>query len=268
MGTSATNPRNVVFLHGFMGCGQDWDGVATRLGDGFQCLQPDLPGHGGDTRDIPAPEEGFAVAINRLLAAMDNAEMDTAALVGYSMGGRIALAAALQAPARFTHLIVESASPGIEDDAQRAERLRHDTQLADHLESVANDPGAFEQFLRDWYAMPLFGSLQRHPDLLESLIRKRRENDPARLAAALRALSVGRQPDFWPALPRLAMPTLVIVGAVDRKYRLISEEMTERCPRVAIHEMTGCGHNVHAENPDAYTTVLRSFLEASQAPVS
>lgn len=262
MGISPTTPTNVVFLHGFMGRGVDWDDVVAVLGDGFHCICPDLPGHGVHAADLPQREDWFPATIDHVIAAMDAAGMAQAALVGYSMGGRVALATALGHPRRFTHLVLESASPGISDAEQRQERLQHDGQVAGKLERAAAFHGGFEGFLRDWYAMPLFGSLQRRPDLLEDLVRRRLENDPVALAKSLRGLSVGRQADLWPALETLAMPALVLVGAVDRKYRILAEKMSERCPRLALHEMTACGHNVHAENPDGYTTVLRAFLES------
>lgn len=255
-------PKNVALLHGFMGNGADWRDVVQQLGPDFRSLRPDLPGHGTNTRDLPDESTLFDHACDQVIAALDEANMPQAALVGYSLGGRIALATALRHPDRFTHLVLESASAGLREGSARHERCKHDDALAAELESASHDPTVFEIFLRDWYAMPLFSTLDEHPALREAMIQRRRDNDPAALAIALRGLSVGRQPDLWPQLENLRIPTLLVVGAHDRKFRILAEEMSERCPKIAVHEMSGCGHNVHAENPDGYTTVVRAFLES------
>jgi 2-succinyl-6-hydroxy-2,4-cyclohexadiene-1-carboxylate synthase len=258
-GNSASPP--VVFLHGFLGRGKDWGSVAEALSDGFYCVCPDLPGH-GDTliEDLAAPPV-FPAAAESLAAWIDEMGLKRPALAGYSMGGRLALYCACQWPERFSRVVIESASPGLKTDEERQARLEQDEALAVQLDA-ARDQALFRAFLEAWYAQPLFSSLAKKPALLDDLISRRIDNRSEQLAAALRALGTGAQPGLWDALPGYRLPTLAIAGAMDRKYCQIAEEMSDSCPRIAVHVMADCGHNVHFENPGGYTTVIRSFLEA------
>lgn len=258
-GDSAAPP--VVFLHGFLGCGADWDVVARPLSDAFYCVCPDLPGHGASLiQDTAAPPD-FSEAAAALAARLVEMGLKRPALAGYSMGGRLALYCACRWPERFSCVVIESASPGLKTDSDRAARLEQDEALAVQLDA-ARDPALFRAFLEAWYAQPLFSSLAKKPALLDDLISRRTGNRPEQLAAALRALGTGAQPGLWDALPGYRLPTLTIAGALDRKYCQIAEEMSDSCARIAVHVMADCGHNVHFENPSGYTTVIRSFLEA------
>ncbi len=196
------------------------------------------------------------------MARLDALGVGPCGLAGYSLGGRLALYLALHYPERFTRAVIESASPGIPDDAARTERRARDERLAERLEFMEPDSRAFREFLEEWYALPLWASLADRPQLREHLISQRMQNEPARLAAALRALGPGAQPSLWEAVAGCVQPLLMVAGARDARYRHLAERVAELSPRIAVHEMAGCGHNVHAENPDGYTTVLRAFLES------
>lgn len=275
-----TTPPEVVFLHGFMGSGDDWTDVVARLAGDVTPHTPDLPGRIRCGGRIPEPID----YVRWLAEAVDTRRLENPALVGYSMGGRLALWTALEHPERFPRLVLESASPGLKTAREREMRRKADRALADRLGgafapfSGNHPPGsaeglleraathqpmskkAFRAFLEDWYAMPIFASLSKRPGLLEALIEKRLRLDPADLGTHLTYFSTGVQPSLWDRLGELVMPTLLIVGEEDRKFRRIAEEMVERSPRIAVEVLSGCGHNVHLENPDAYTTVVRSFL--------
>ncbi len=255
--------RAVLLLHGFMGRGEDWGGVVSGLSDRFHCICPDLPGHGA-TPSLPAKEGCMESTSAALVRRLDELDVPQCALVGYSMGGRLALYLALREPARFGPVVLESASPGLKTETLREERRAEDERRAQILEQIADDRDAFREFLETWYGQPLFSSLDNYPEARTAMIEQRLENDPVALAQSLRHIGTGAQPSLWGRLPELTTPTLAIVGARDRKFRQIAEEMSDRCPRIAVHEMANCGHNVHFENPSGYTTVVRAFLESAK----
>jgi len=157
--------------------------------------------------------------------------------------------------------VLESASPGLDDEHVRASRCAHDDALATELESLGNE-AAFREWLGQWYAAPLWETLHREPGRVDALIASRADARPAWLARALRSLSVGRQPSLWRELPMLTCPVLLIAGGQDHKYIEIAERMIEANPAFAQVPFSGCGHNVHLEATGAYTTVLKSFLAA------
>lgn len=250
----------LLFLHGFLGNRKDWNPIVPYFTDRFCCICVDLPGHGGTY--APAGQAGYTLdavcgALNALLDARGIAR---AGVAGYSMGGRVALYYALAHPERVTRLVLESASPGLKTEAERRQRRRQDALLAERLEAMPPESGLERSFVEDWYAQSLFASLAEKPELLPALIARRMRNKPARLARALRGLGTGAQPDLWPRLGELKPPALIVTGELDRKYRILAEEMSACSPRIAVETLTGCGHNVHLENPRDFATVVRAFF--------
>ena len=244
----------VVFLHGFMGSAADWKDVTLALGENHRCLAVDLPGHGAS---VGLPPETYTIqgAARVLLALFDELEIERPALVGYSMGGRLALYLALRHPGRFAGVFLESTSPGIEDSSEREARRRSDEAKAARLES-----GDFEGFVRDWYRQPLFASLARDEVRLRKTIEARLRNHPAELARSLRGTGTGSQPSLWGELAALEAPTLAVAGGLDEKYVDLSRLMASSSPSMRDAVVPEAGHNVRLEAPGEYVALLRSFL--------
>ncbi len=254
--TVTGDPRSpaIVFLHGFMGSSEDWRALTEALDDRFRCLAVDLPGHGVS---VGLPPETYTIegVTRALLGLFDELGIERPVLAGYSMGGRLALYLALRHPQRCAGLFLESASPGIEDAAERAARRSSDEKMAERLES-----GDFEAFVRDWYGQPLFASLARNEDLLQKIVEARLRNDPQELARSLRGLGTGCQPSLWEELPGLRGPALVSAGELDAKYVGVARRMAEASSRIRAVVFQGVGHNIHAEARDAYLELLLSCL--------
>jgi len=189
-----------------------------------------------------------------VVRTLDKLEVEHPAIVGYSMGGRLALYLALRYPERCTGLFLESASPGLESGKERKARRDADEESAKRLEY-----GDFEEFLRDWYRQPLFAPLAKDEDLLRQTIAARRCNDPVELARSLRGMGTGSQPSLWGELEGLA--ALAVAGGLDGKYAEISSRMTSISPRVETVVIPGVGHNVHDEAPAEYAALLGRFLD-------
>lgn len=251
----ARNPP-VIFLHGFLGSSDDWLEVTTALKDQFFCITLDLPGHGA-SRGLPPDSYSIDGAARALIRVLDELDAGLATIVGYSMGGRLALYLALRHPERSAALLLESASPGLESAAERAARRAADEERARRLES-----GDLDRFLEDWYGQPLFSSLARDEELLRQTIGARRRNDPEELARSLRGMGTGSQPSLWTELAGLPAPALAIAGALDPKFVGVSRRMAQLCPRMRAAVVPGAGHNVRAEAPEAYLDLLKDFLKA------
>ncbi|HEV2094836.1 MAG TPA: 2-succinyl-6-hydroxy-2,4-cyclohexadiene-1-carboxylate synthase [Rubrobacter sp.] len=244
----------MLFLHGFMGRGEDWRDVSAGLARRFFCIAPDLPGHGASLGMSPA-QYTMEGAARSVLDVLDGAGADRATVVGYSMGGRLALYLALRHPDRCAGLFVESASPGLESSEERARRRRADEGRAARLEG-----GDLRGFLRDWYRQPIFATLARDEDLLRRTIEGKSGNDPAELARSLRGMGTGSQPSLWKELPNLRVPALAVAGGLDAKFVGISRRMASLGPGMRPSVVPGAGHNVHAEAPGAYLSLLQHFL--------
>ena len=244
----------VLFLHGFLGSSADWADAIPALDERFYCIAPDLPGHG---RSLGLTPQLYTIkgAAKMLRDLLDELEISRAALAGYSMGGRLALYLALLHPERCSRLFLESASPGIEDAAERELRREADEERASRLES-----DDFGEFLADWYRQPLFASLARHGGLVRETIETRLRNDPGELARSLRGMGAGSQPSLWGELAALQVPALAVAGELDEKFVGISVRMASLGPRIRAAAVPGAGHNVRLESPEEYLATLESFL--------
>ncbi len=249
--------KPVVFLHGFMGSGEDWLPVVERLPKEFHCILPDLPGH-GRTREAVLPHTPwtFPRVAEALISWLQQLQAPPYFLVGYSMGGRLALFLALHYPELFPRVVLESASPGLATEREREERRKRDEQRARELESLP-----FPQFLRDWYSQPLFASLQRHPRFPE-LIKRRQRNEPRLLIRALKEMGTGVQPSLWEKLPGNKISLLLLTGEWDVKFRRIAEKMVALTPQIQWRTISAAGHNIHLEQPEAFANAVADFFNS------
>lgn len=246
----------VILLHGFLGDHLDWTDVVEALADDYYCVAVDLPGHGNSHLSLQTDNYSFVVALSDLVDVADNFGLDHFSVVGYSMGGRLALYMAAQCAMRIDKLVLESASPGLRTEDDRRARRENDELIAQRMET--EDP---RYFLERWFEQPIFASLQlRKPRLYEELLTKRIANVPSELAAALRSLGTGSQPSLWGDLASVTMPVLAVVGELDAKFVAVAEEMKLMCPPMMVHRVPECDHQVHLETPEAYTLLLRKFL--------
>jgi 2-succinyl-6-hydroxy-2,4-cyclohexadiene-1-carboxylate synthase len=245
----------VLFLHGFMGSSADWPNVVAAIGDRAFCIALDLPGHGASLGLSP---DAYTVeqTAQSVVRTLDELEVERAVIVGYSMGGRLALYLALRYPERCAGLFLESASPGLESEQERMARRAVDEDKAKRLES-----GDFETFLTAWYRQPMFASLAENEKLLRRTIEARWRNDPVELARSLRGMGTGSQPSLWGELEALAVPALAVAGGLDEKYAGISSRMASINPKVEPVVIPGAGHNVHDEAPAEYVALFGRFMD-------
>jgi len=244
----------VLFLHGFMGSSADFDPTIAHLSTHFCCLTVDLPGHGQTLVEGEDALYTMPQTANAIVTWLDRLQISQCCLVGYSMGGRLALYLALHFPQRFLKVVLESASPGLKTDAERTARLQHDRDLADQLKAD------FPSFLSYWYSQPLFYALRHHP-AFEQMQRRRSQNRPVELAKSLRHLSTGLQPSLWEALQHHTQPLLLLVGEDDRKFRSINQALAASCPTAQLQVIPNCGHVIHLEQTQAFTTSVQAFLQ-------
>lgn len=244
----------LVFLHGFLGRGADWLPIARAFADRYHCLLPDLPGHGANLAlplDTPL---NYSLLAEGLSATLPDSRPVT--LLGYSMGGRIALYFALRYPERVQTLILESTSPGLQSLSARTERARIDDLWAEKI--LLN---GLPVFVDEWYRLPLFRSLQRQPALLETIKQQRRQNHPEWMAKIISELSPGRQPYLGKDLSKLFVPTLLLAGRLDEKYTAALPGFAAAIPQARALKIPFAGHTLHAERTERFIRILRAFLK-------
>lgn len=245
---SGSGPR-LVLVHGFTQTGRSWRPIAADLTQDHEVVTVDAPGHGGSSTLATDLVEGAALLV---------AAGGSATYIGYSMGARLVLHAALDHPTQVQRLILLGGTAGIEEANERAERRRDDEALADDIERDGVDA-----FLVRWLALPLFAGLASEATDLDD----RRRNTAAGLASSLRRAGTGTQEDLWPRVASLAMPVLLVTGGQDAKFRGVAERMAAVIgPNACTAVVAEAGHAAHLEQRAAFVAVLRAWLSAN--PIS
>jgi 2-succinyl-6-hydroxy-2,4-cyclohexadiene-1-carboxylate synthase len=255
-GEARHSVQTLVLLHGFTGSAAGWGHHLDALADhGLRIIAIDLPGHGQS--DASKNTERYSIEHHRnvILAALQALDVQEgqATMLGYSMGGRIALYTAFSG--FFRALILESASPGIENPVEREERCLSDEALAASIEREG-----VPAFVERWERLPLFASQNALPsEIKEALHAQRLQNNATGLAQSLRGLGTGVQPSLYAQLPTLHIPVLLIAGELDTKFATIAQRMAQLLPQAQLHVVPAAGHTIHLEQPELFNSLVADF---------
>ena len=230
-------PRELVFLHGFMGHASDWDEVRSQLPE-FETRAINI--------EVATDWHGTVRSLTSLLTK-------NSIVVGYSMGARLALGIALEFPEQCAGLIFVSGNPGLESETERAEREIADEKIADRIAA-----GQLEPFLQKWYQSSVFTTLPE--EIRDQEIERKLGRDAKHWPEILRVNSVSQQPNYWPRLHELVMPTWVVAGERDEKYKTIANRVGE-VAQIKVDLLPNCGHMVHREKPLELASLIRDFIK-------
>jgi 2-succinyl-6-hydroxy-2,4-cyclohexadiene-1-carboxylate synthase len=233
----------LVLLHGFTHTGASWGAVAAGLGETYRPLAPDIRGHGSASERTP-------VDLEHVIGDIDVLAPDEFTLVGYSMGGRIALHVALALGSRVQRLVLIGASPGIADAAERAQRREADERLADELETSTID-----EFAERWAQTPVLSG--QPAAVAEAVHADRLRSHERGLARALRGLGTGALPSVWRRLGEIAVPATLVAGERDQKFTEIAVRMGANLRDAEVVVVPGAGHAVHLEAPGEVARVIQ-----------
>lgn len=254
--TAGRTTDPLVLLHGFTGSPASWDEVRTHLHPSTPVLAPALFGHDGtpgvdQVRSFTDELDRLAAAV-RVWAAGDVSHRAAPRLVGYSLGGRLALGLLVRYPELFGPAVLIGSSPGLADDAERRARRHRDEEWARLLEA-----DGLSTFVAAWERMPLFGTQRRLPaHALAEQDRIRRSHDPRGLARSLRVLGLGAMPDYRPQLAAIDRPVRLVVGEADGRFRGLAAEMGGRIPGAEVRVVADAGHNVVLERPGDVARII------------
>jgi 2-succinyl-6-hydroxy-2,4-cyclohexadiene-1-carboxylate synthase len=225
----------ILFIPGFMQPADAWAAVAERL---------DPPKALLDHR-----EHSFEGRLGEIAAAGPGA-----LLVGYSLGGRLALRAALRDPGRYAGLVTVGVTAGIEEPAERAARAEADERLASWIEAAP-----IEDVVAIWERQPLFA------DQAEALVEQQRAGrlaqDPRALALLLRTAGQGVLEPVWHELLTFQLPMLAVAGGRDEGYVSAAEKMADTAPNAKAQIVENAGHAAHLQRPDELASIISVFRE-------
>lgn len=241
----------VVMLHGFLGEGSDFAPLAATYHARAHILTPDLPGHGS-----AKPLDGELTIEAVVLHLEDELRRvgRPVHLVGYSMGGRLAMRIAARKRVRVESLALLATSPGLRGASVRRARRERDASWARQFNY---EP--IRQVLRAWYDQPIFGFGPEREAALDALIARRAQNRPFEMARYVEAMSPGTVPHQWERLKRLTVPVALCYGRRDRTYRRIMLKMHALQPSSQVLAISGAAHAIHIERPRVLGRHLRAF---------
>lgn len=241
----------IVCLHGFTGSTKTWTQLAQLIP--AKIVAVDLIGHG--LTDAPKEVSYYSMQaqIELLETLFEQLDLVDFTLLGYSLGGRVALSYVSRFPDRVRALILESASPGLVSIEERETRKQADDQLADKIEQ-----NGMQSFVDKWEAIPLFASQRNLPIEIQQAVRKERLNQrEIGLANSLRGMGTGVMPPLWERLNELQMPVTLITGSLDTKFITLAQQMEEKIPNVKNITVLNVGHAIHVENPAEFATIIK-----------
>ncbi len=243
-----------VFLHGFLGSRHDFDKLISAFPE--QYLSLDLLGFGGNRfQNVPPKRFDQSAQIDDLESIFAELNLTKINLVGYSMGGRLAIAYALKYPKRINKLYLESTTAGIADKAGRAQRIQHDEQLAQKV----NDDG-MKKFVTDWEKLPLFTTQRAVSDSdFEFMHNQRLTQNPTNVANSLKYMGTGKQTNHWDEISSLSnLSVEIIVGSLDKKFIQIGKKMNQQINGSNLTIVENVGHNIHFEQPTTFQKIILS----------
>jgi 2-succinyl-6-hydroxy-2,4-cyclohexadiene-1-carboxylate synthase len=245
----------LICLHGFSEEQSTWEGVKL---EGVCQIRIDLIGHGKS--DKPKRLKYYKtkyMLMHLKKIIVEELGIKKFSIMGYSMGGRLALAFALEYPQYVNALILESASYGEKGFLNRRKRQKQDKQLANLIRKEGIE--WFEQY---WSSLPIFNTQMNLNSKIKSKIKSRRlANIPYALANTLEGSGQGSFPNLKGKIKELKKPVLYICGQWDKKYKEIGKEFQYLNSNIQYVIISEAGHNVHIEQAEKFQKEVNLFLK-------
>lgn len=248
--------KSLVLLHGFTGSTKTWQHVVKALPKSVRCIMVDLTGHGQTSAPENVTLYSMASQLNTLHELFLQLHLEKFSLLGYSMGGRVALSYAVKYPDQINQLILESASPGLKSEEERAVRKEADDALAKKILA-----SGIESFVDKWENIALFASQKLLSGQVQLEIRTERLQQRAiGLANSLRGIGTGVMPNLWDDLAILPMPVTLLTGALDEKFVMLNQKMQNSLFDAKHLTIPAVGHAIHVENPLKFATIVEEII--------
>jgi pimeloyl-ACP methyl ester carboxylesterase len=239
----------VLLIHGHTLDGRVWDPTMPKLLDaGLRVIRPDLRGHGRSTR----PDFGYHFIHHAadMEAVLDAAGLERAVVVGYSVGGGVALEMAVTMRERLAGLVL--VSPVMPDRP-------FDPEFMDNLKAVARAiraDGVEEAMMGPWATSPLFEFSFTKPGVEERVADITRDFPGAEYLATQRD-DVERSWKVPDRLSGIELPTTVVAGANEMPgFIAFAEEAAAGIPGAVLELFEDCGHLVPLEEPERLAAAI------------
>lgn len=235
-----SHPFTLHALPGFLGQPADWDLLDDWNLNPHRIEKHDLVAYGSERSSFQKWSEVFNSQVSKA--------QEQRILLGYSLGGRLALHALSHAPHLWKGAIFVSTHTGLNCEVKKKERLEHDFQWA---ERFLHDP--WEEVIESWNAQPVFAK--------DTFVFERKDTKNRIVAAdLLRSFSLGLQDSFESFICQSPLPILWIVGEHDADYKAQATNLKFRHPASQIWIAPQSGHRVPWHNPRSFKQRIADFI--------
>jgi len=247
----------LLLLHGFTGDHSTWGNLVKKMQKNYLCIVPDIIGHGRSESPIDSARysmENVSADMKKILMTLN---VEKCHVLGYSMGGRLALQFSVLFPECVKTLILESASPGLLLAEEREQRVEQDNKLADLIEKEG-----MKSFVEYWQSIPLFKTQEKLTEEKKaSIYEQRLRNNKVGLANSLRGMGTGVQQSLWKELVNMRFPVLLLTGEYDEKFCKIAEKMSVMLQNCEWQTISEVGHAIHVEDSEMFGRIVSGFIE-------
>ncbi len=246
----------LLLLHGFTGTKESWAPILPQLSSKFLVITLDLPGHGQTDSSANIKYFTMESVVESISVLLTKLKIEKTNILGYSMGGRVALSFLCMQPDRVKKCVLESSSPGLKTKEERLQRQCNDKKLANFLLEKG-----IEEFVNYWENIPLFSTQKLLDEQTKKYIRQERiSQNPIGLANSLKGMGTGVQPSWWGHLSKITHPVLILTGEEDRKFCEIGKEMVSLLSNGIYAEIHDSGHAIHVEKKEKFVKMVMDFL--------
>ncbi len=247
----------IIFLHGFTGNLFDWKFVKEKLNNTFTPIFIDLIGHGNSSSPDDVKFYTSKSQVKFLKMILEKLNLEEVILVGYSMGGRLALDFSYSYPQSVNALILESTSFGLESEMEQQKRINHDINLSKRIEN-----STIEEFINYWQNIPLFNSQRKLSKEILANVKKEKieKNNFVGLKNSLLGFSTGKMRNYFKLISNFNFPILLITGELDDKFTNIAKRVNPLLNNSKMKIVKNAGHNIHLEKPEEFLKLLNTFL--------
>ena len=250
------NKVTVLLLHGFTGSLEDWRECLHNFDTRFNYIGMDLIGHGKSDSTVDVLKYSADSIVKNIDDVLNYLLLDTVIILGYSMGGRVALSYAVNRSKKIKGLILESTTPGIKNEKERKERIISDEEIARFIESKS-----LEEFAELWLDQELFNTQRRFAnEKLKKIKKMKASNSKTGLANSLRGFGTGKMPYLGDNLNNINCPVFLISGELDSKFTAINSKLKRKFSNAEHLIIKNAGHNTNLEEMKKFIGVINNFL--------
>jgi len=243
----------ILFLHGFSGSSDCWKNIRREIN--LPTIAIDIPGHNKSYFLNLNEDYNYKDFRTELFLILNEINVKKVHLLGYSMGGRLAISFTQKYPELVKSLILESSTLGLVSHDEKEIQIEKDNELLNIINNSMTD------FITHWSQNPLFlNQEKRNSEDFNKLNNNRLKHNKEQLSKSLSSFTKANMPAFIEAFATFDCPVFLINGKDDTKYIKINRDMMKIHKKAKQFIINNSSHNVHLENKKDFIDTINNIV--------